>query len=157
MTIRRRCAEPKGWTMNHSVRVDAYRASGDCDLDLRLHHWELALDQRAFGPRRLLVAFADRTGRLLTLAHTRRPSPPEDGLVPCIKLFGRGAEVAAAFCDEPVTEGPIPPSVIARWDRAREISAGHGIHLVDWFSCDDQLFRSTRAALEPGAPWWDVP
>jgi hypothetical protein len=143
--------------MTRSVIVEAYRATDDCDLDLRLHHWELALDQRAFGPRRLLVAFADRTGRVLMLAHTRRLRQPEDGLMPCIELVAGQAEVAAAYCDEPVTEGPIPPPLIARWERARGIAATCGIHLVDWFSCDDQTFRSTRTAIEPDTPWWDVP
>jgi hypothetical protein len=150
-------AEPKGWTMTRSVIVEAYRATDDCDLDLRLHPWELALDQRAFGPRRLLVAFADRTGRVLMLAHTRRLPQPEDGLAPCIELFAGTAEVAVAFCDEPVTEGPIPAPLVARWERARDITEVYGIHLVDWFSCDDDKFRSTRLAIEPDAPWWDVP
>jgi hypothetical protein len=39
-----------------------------------------ALDQRAFGRRRLLVAFADRAGRFRALAHTRRTDPPEAAL-----------------------------------------------------------------------------
>ena len=143
--------------MMRSVIVEAYRATDDCDLDLRLHHWELALDQRAFGPRRLLVAFADRTGRVTTLATTRRLIDPEDGLAPCIEQCAGAAEVAAAFCDEPVTAGPIPAAMIARWERARGIAAELGIHLVDWFSCDDQTFRSTRVAIEPDSPWWDVP
>jgi hypothetical protein len=143
--------------MTRSVIVEAYRATEDCDLDLRQNPWELALDQRAFGPRRLLVAFADRDGRLLMLTHTRRLPQPEDGLVPCIDLFGAGADVAVAFCDEPVSEGPIPPPLVARWERACALTAECGIHLVDWFSCDDQLFRSTRLAVEPDAPWWDVP
>ena len=64
------------------------------------------LDQRAFGPRRLVVAFANRNGRFRGLAHTRRPEPPEAALAGCIDYMGRGAKVAIAFCDEPVTWGP---------------------------------------------------
>ena len=62
-----------------------------------------------------------------------------------------------AFCDEPVTQGPPPPDVAARFALARSIAAGYGIHLVDWFACDDDLFRSSRLALHPEADWWDVP
>jgi hypothetical protein len=34
--------------------------------------WSLALDQRAFGPRRIVVVFGERSARLSRLAHTRR-------------------------------------------------------------------------------------
>jgi hypothetical protein len=116
-----------------------------------------ALDQRAFGPRRLVVAFANRQGRFLSLAYSRRIEPVEATLSACIQHLGRGAKAAVAFCDEPVQEGPPPPGLAARFASARSIAGSYGIHLVDWISCDDQQFRSSRIALQLGSDWWDVP
>lgn len=136
--------------------VDGYVPTLLDDTNLRDDVWSFALDQRAFGPRRLVVAFADRSGRFHGLAHTRRTDPPELALVPCIEHVGRGSAAAVAFCDEPVLEGPPPPDLAERLAFARSIAAPHGIHLVDWIACDDQLFRSSRLALEPDGDWWDV-
>lgn len=120
-----------------------------------------ALDQRAFGPRRVLVAVADRRGRFRGLAHIERPDPPELALVPCLESLGRtirrGAVAAVVYCDEPVTEGPPPPGLADRFAACRSVAAFYGAYLVDWFSCDDQLFRSNRLALEPDGDWWDLP
>ncbi|MGH8993459.1 MAG: hypothetical protein ACRDZ7_18270 [Acidimicrobiia bacterium] len=127
------------------------------DTNLRNDSWSLALDQRAFGPRRLLVAFADRSGRMRSLAHALRTDPPELGLGYCIDHMGKGAEAAVAFCDEPVSGGPPPTDLGLRFALARSIAAGYGVHLVDWIACDDDTIRSTRLALEPGTDWWDVP
>ena len=44
--------------------------------DLREARWSFALDQRAFGPRRPLVAFGSDDERFLGLAHTARTDPP---------------------------------------------------------------------------------
>ena len=77
--------------------------------------------------------------------------------ISCIAHLGRGAAAAVAFCDEPVTEGPMPIHNALRFRWARAIAANAGIHLVDWIACDDRLFRSVRLALEPDAEWWDVP
>lgn len=148
----------KGNLMDSSlVVVDGYVAAENDTIDLRQEAWAWALDQRAFGPRRLLVAFSDRTGRFRGLAHTRRLDPPELALAPCIKHIGAGAEAAVAFCDELVANGPAPEDLSARFTLARSIAASYGIHLVDWFACDDQLFRSSHLALDPGGGWWDVP
>lgn len=138
------------------IVVDGYVATDRDDTNLREEAWSFALDQRAFGPRRLLVAFADPLGRFRSLAHARRTDPPEAALGPCIEHVGRGAAAAVAFCDEPVVEGPPPPELAERFDLARSITASYGIHLVDWFACDDQLFRSSRLALDPDGDWWDV-
>ena len=131
---------------------------GDEDLlDLRTEAWAIALDQRAFGPRRLLVAFGDADGTLRRLAHTERLDPPEDGLDACIRSLGLGSEVAVAFCDEEVVNGPPPDDLEDRFARAREIADHWGVHLVDWIACDDQLFRSSRFALDADTEWWDAP
>ena len=130
------------------------------DTNLKDDSWSFALDQRAFGPRRLLVAFADREGRLISIAHARRTDPPESALIPCIKHLGRGAAAAVAYCDEPVNDGPPPPDLAERFFDARLMAAAYGIHLVDWIACDDDMFRSTRFALMPedeDIEWWDVP
>jgi len=144
------------------IVVDGFRATGKDKTDLRTDAWSMALDQRAFGPRRLMVAFANRKGRLLALAHTRRTDPPEVALGPCIDHLGRGAVAAVAFCDERIKWGPPPPEVAERFAAARSIAAEFGIHLVDWFACDDQVIRSSRLALQLDGPhldgrWWDVP
>lgn len=139
------------------IVVDGYSATELNETNLREDCWSYALDQRAFGPRRLLVAFAQRDGRVLSLAHTRRIDPPEAALGACIQHIGRGAAAAVAYCDESVEEGPPPPEVATRFALARSIAASYGIHLVDWIACDDQLFRSSRLAFEPDCDWWDVP
>ncbi len=139
------------------IVVDGYRATEKDKTNLRKEAWSFALDQRAFGPRRLVVAFANRRGRFLSLAHTRRIEPPEASLGACIQHSGRGAAAAIAFCDEVVIEGPPPPDLGVRFASARAIARSYQIHLVDWFACDDQLFRSSRFALDPDGDWWDVP
>lgn len=139
------------------IVVEGLVATDKSDWNVREAALELALDQRAFGPRRLLVAFADRAGRLLSIAHAPRTDPPEQALAPCIAYIGRGAPVAVAYCDEPVAEGPPPPDIGERFSNACAIVAAHGVHLVDWFACDDLMFRSSRIAVHPDGEWWDVP
>jgi hypothetical protein len=139
------------------IVVEGYVATDKDDTDLREDAWSFALDQRVFGPRRLLVAFAEATGRFRSLAHARRTDPPEAALAPCIQHSGRGAAAAIAFCDERVVDGPPPPELGLRFALARSIAASYGVHLVDWFACDDQLFRSSRLALDPEGEWWELP
>jgi hypothetical protein len=143
--------------MTKQIVVDGYQATAKDRMDLRRDALSLALDQRAFGPRRLVVAFSDRKGRLRALAYTRRTDPPEMCLGACVDFAGKGAAAAVAFCDEHVINGPPPPDLGERFALARSITASYGVHLVDWFACDDQLFRSTRRALDPDGEWWDVP
>lgn len=139
------------------IVVDGYRPTAKDETDLRRDFLSFALDQRAFGPCHLVVAFSDRRGRFTGLAYTPRTEPPEMSLGPCVDFAGQGAAAAVAFCDEPVTKGPLPPGLGKRFALARSIAASYGVHLVDWFACDDQLFRSTRFALDPDCEWWDVP
>jgi hypothetical protein len=139
------------------IIVDGYRPTAKDKTDLRRDFLSFALDQRAFGPRRLVVAFSDRNGRFTGLAYTPRTEPPEMSLGPCVDFVGQGSAAAVAFCDEPVTSGPPPPGLGKRFALARSIAAPYGVHLVDWFACDDQLFQSTRFALDPDCEWWDVP
>jgi len=130
------------------------------DLDnsnIREECWNFALDQRAFGPRRLLVGFADRTGRLLSLARAPRTDPVEIALAGVIDYLGHGVAAAIAWCDEPVRQGPPPPGLAARFRSARSVCSARGVHLVDWIMCDDHVFRSMRLSLEPDTEWWDVP
>jgi len=126
----------------------------------------IALDQRAFGPQRLMVAFAAVDGRFLALTYTERTAPIEPALRACLLHFdalGRGGEghvAAVALCDEAVHAGPPPPQFTTTFERAKDIAQQHGVHLVDWIACDDDLFRCARMrtfrpADEPG--WWDVP
>lgn len=129
----------------------------DSPVDLRTDAWGLALDQRAFGPRRLVVALGDRRGRLVGITHADRTDPPELALACCLVEGTAGAATAVAYCDEPVAWGPPPADLAARFAVARLLAAHHGIHLVDWFACDDHMFRSTRFAIHDGDHWWDVP
>lgn len=119
--------------------------------------WDLALDQRTFGPRRLLVAFADADGGLRGFAHARRTFPPHLGLAPCIAFLGDGAAACVALSDEPVASLAPTNVEVDRFCDAKEIAAARGIHLVDWIHCDDDMVRSMKLALAPDDPWWDVP
>ncbi len=126
----------------------------------------IALDQRAFGPRQLMVAFAAYDGRFLALLYTPRTDPIDVALEACLLHFdslGRGGEMhaaAVALCDQPVEDGPASAHFIDTFERARKVAESHDIHLLDWISCDDDRFRFAR--LRTFAPatdpdWWDVP
>lgn len=142
---------------DHLIVVEAFVPTRRDHTNLRDDAWSFALDQRAFGPRRLVVAFANRTGRFRGLAHTERTDPPDLALRACLHRLGRGAAAAVAYSDEPVTDGPPPDDLGERFRVASDLCAMVGVHLVDWIACDDQHFRSTRLALHPGEGWWDVP
>lgn len=126
----------------------------------------LAMDQRAFGPRQLMVAFGARDGRFLALHYCPRTDPPDLALRACLWHFdhnGRGGEQLAAavvLCDEAVVAGPPTADFAARFEAAGLTAAEHDVHLVDWVACDDEQFRFARMrptgpTPEPG--WWDVP
>jgi hypothetical protein len=126
--------------------------------NIRDEVWSYALDQRAFGPGQLVVAFGDRRGTFRAMAHCRRTEPFTAGLTACILHLGRGTEAAVVLNDERVEAGPPDlEALAARFALARSVCAATGIHLVDWIGCDDQLFRSTRLAIDPESDWWDVP
>jgi hypothetical protein len=145
-----------------TVVVDGFRATARDHTDLSSFREALgfALDQRAFGPRRLVVAFTDADGRLRTLAHAPRPDPNDLALRGCIHHLGAGAAAAVAFNDErAVDDGTLPPDIHDRLWQYRLMCRASGIHLVDWIACDDQAVRSFKLAVEPNAAdeWWDVP
>jgi hypothetical protein len=152
-----------------SIVVDGYVRAGTLDdqspLDnLRTGVWSFALDQRAFGPRKIVVAFADCDGSFRGLAYTDHTDPPELSFDACIQFLGAGAAAAIAFCDQPVTDGAPPAEFVELFDRARQIAADYGIRLVDWIACDDDRMRSNRVPIfragdaeAAAAGWWDVP
>jgi hypothetical protein len=140
-----------------TIVVDGYRCTGD-DLDLSSDDaWGLALDQRAFGPRRLLVVTAREDGRVLGLAHCQRTDPPELALTCCLDLLDDGTATAAiAYSDEPVAPEP-PPDIRQRLEVARMAAAEYGVHLIDWVMCDDINFRSARFTLDEPEHRWARP
>jgi hypothetical protein len=122
--------------------------------------WSYAMDQRAFGPRRLWVVFTNAAGRLRTLAHANRTDRPLLAFEACLKHLGAGAAAAVALCDEPVAPGPLSIDRLERFNEARILAATYGVHLVDWIACDDGAFRAIRLlTLRPSEQpdWWDVP
>ena len=143
--------------MSKNIVVEAVVATRRDKTNLRKDCWSIALDQRAFGPRRLLVAFTGRDGRFKALAYTERTDPIELALACCIDHAGQGADAAIVYNDEPVEQGPPAPGLAERFGRAQQVCREAGIHLVDWIQCDDELFRSMKLALAPGGEWWDVP
>jgi hypothetical protein len=142
------------------ITVETFLCSDDCETNLISDVLAIALDQRAFGPRRLVVVFAAADGQMLGFSHSVRTEPPESalrGALDCFLREGVRPAAAVAFCDEMVEDGPPPADVASRFARAREVCAFHGVHLVDWFCCDDLRFRSASLALEPREEWWDLP
>src|SRR5687768_8597591 len=113
-----------------TIVVEALVPTDADDTDIRREAWSFALDQRAFGPRRLLVVFADRFGRFRGLAHTPRTDPPELALACCLDRLGHGADAAVAFCDEPLRWGPPPSDLGERFATARAVCVEYGVHLV---------------------------
>jgi hypothetical protein len=122
--------------------------------------WAYAMDQRAFGPRRMWVVFTNAAGQLRTLAHANRTNSPLLAFEACLNHFGTGAAAAVALCDEPVVAGPLSTDRLERFTAARVLAATYGVHLVDWIACDDEAFRAVRLlTLAPSEQpdWWDVP
>jgi hypothetical protein len=164
---RRRRQQLRGRPGADLIRVDGVEPNPEFDHDpLPDQILGIALDQRAFGPRQLMVAFAAYDGRFLALLWARRTDPVDLALEACLLHFdtiGRGGETHAAavvLCDEPVVDGPTPPGFLARFEGAKGVARKHGVHLVDWIGCDDDRFRCARLrtfapATEPD--WWDVP
>jgi len=141
--------------MDGTLLVECLVATPADSTDLRSECWSFALDQRAFGPRRLLVAFADEDGRFRGLAHTERTDPPELALAACLEVYGATTGAAIAFCDEAVVDGPPAEGLAEAFAVARAVAEEAGVRLVDWMACDDQLFRSARLALFPDVPYWE--
>lgn len=143
------------------IVVEGVVSVGKTDLDnLREQVWSFAMDQRAFGPRKLWVAFADADGRFRGLAHTNRTPTPLLSFAACLDYLGRGAAAAVVLCDEPVVTGPPPRDWLERFAQAQDVADDYGVHLVDWIACDDQQFRAARLmTMTPSEQpdWWDVP
>ncbi len=131
-----------------------HRGGLEYRINLRTHSRIVARDQRAFGPRKLVVVFAEMDGNVISIAHTDRLDPPEAGIVPCIARLGCDASIAMAFCDEEVVAGPPPHDLRERFGYAYDAASRWGVHLLDWVACDDLLFRSTRAVLFPDEDEW---
>ena len=140
-----------------TVIVRGFAATAADVTNMRTDVWSFALDQRAFGPRQLLVAFTDRAGDLMTLAYAPRTDAPELALACCVDWAPQHPTAAVVFCDERVDSGPPPSDLAHRFARATAICSDRGIHLVDWIACDDQQYRSSRIALHPNDEWWSVP
>ncbi len=98
---------------------------------------------------RFVVAFADRCGEFLRLAHAKLSKPPELALLACIAFGGRGATAAVAFCDERGVDGPPPPELAGAFVLQQKIASEAGLHLVDWFACGEEMVRSSKLALFP--------
>ena len=126
--------------------------------NLRDDPWSMALDQRAFGPRKLLVFLTRADGQMLSVAITDRVEPIDDAFRACLIHLGGDAVAAVAYLDEPVQSGPPTTEFMHRFDRLRDVAASLGITLVEWFSCDDDAFRATRLGdpSQPGEDWWTV-
>jgi hypothetical protein len=136
--------------------VEGYHCTGD-DLDLSgTDFWGFALDQRAFGPRQLVVVTATRDGAVLGLAHCERTELPELALKCCLAALDDGAAAAVAYSDEPVSADP-PIGLCNRMNTARVAAREFGVHLLDWIMCDDIQMRSMRMTLEECNHWWDAP
>lgn len=141
-----------------AVFVDRYDWDGS-------HPWEvsggaskcIALEQRAFGPSRLLVVFTDRDGIVLRLCHTPKTDPPQLGLAWCLRLVPEGAAAVLVYSDEAAICGPPEPELCERIESAKVLCREHGLHLVDWMLCDLASFSGSRYAVEGGCRWWDVP
>jgi len=137
--------------------VGSFRVTGS-ELDLRGDDaWSFCLDQRQFGPARMLVVHADATGHHLGLSHCRRTDPPWYAMACCLEHFGPGPTAALVYHDEPVKWGPPPPEQLRAFELACQVAANYGVHLVDWFACDDAMYRSMRVAADPDGEWWNVP
>src|SRR4051812_19944668 len=118
------------------IVVDGIEPVAESNLDnLRDNPWSYALDQRAFGPRKLWTAVGNSKGRFRGLAYTDRTDPPLIALEACLAYLDehmhRDAVAAVVFCDQPVKDGSVAPEFLELFASARELAAQFGIHLVD--------------------------
>lgn len=143
------------------IVVDGYVATdpeSPENLNLRDDVWSVALDQRAFGPRKLLVFATRADGQMLSVAITDRVEPVDDAFRACLTHVGDGAVAAVAYLDEPVQCGPPTTQFMERFARLQDVAASLGITLVEWISCDDDIFRAARLSdpLRADEDWWNV-
>lgn len=155
---RRRAARP-----TTPFVVECYRSTDLDDTNLLRDGASFLLDQRAFGPRRMLVFFADTSGRMHYMTHCPRLADETIALECSIDtVLSKNAaalehvRAAVVYNDEPVAE-EMPDNLGLRFAAASEVFRRHGIRLVDWWMCDDQVFRSMHYALHPEDPWWPWP
>ncbi|HEX4863154.1 MAG TPA: hypothetical protein VFV02_03725 [Acidimicrobiales bacterium] len=129
------------------------------DLELTCANaFKLAVEQRAFGSQRLVVAGADRDCRFLGLVHCPITDQPELALEYCIgALESDGLAAAVAYSDEPIRLGVGSSDLAVRFFRRRAAAADHGVHLVDWMFCDTKYVLSLKYRLIENARWWDLP
>lgn len=147
------------------IFVDGIAPTAESGLNnLREQVLSLALDQRAFGPRKLWTAFADADGRLGGIAYTDRTDPPLIAFEACLHYqcdrMGTDAAAAVVFCDEMIANEPPSNASLERFRNARALAAYFGVHLVDWFACDDEIFLAARLhtlRVEEQPDWWDLP
>src|SRR4051794_39304626 len=110
------------------IVVDAVVPVEDSELDdVPNKIWSYAMDQRAFGPRKLWVVFANAVGRFRGLAYANRTDPPLVAFEACLAHLGAGAAAAVALCDEPVAGGPPSAKITGRFTAARSIAEAYGI------------------------------
>ena len=138
--------------MQYSLPVEVWRAAPELDINLFDDVWSFALDQRAFGPRRVLVAFADAAGRLTGLAHSARVDPITASLAVCLAHGADLGVAAVVYSDEPVTWRLPEPTLVERLDVARAMCDDVDVDLIDWIMCDDDVFRSLRYSSDTGDP-----
>jgi hypothetical protein len=114
--------------------VEGYHSTGD-GLDLiGTDFWGFALDQRAFGPRHLVVVKSRGDGRS-RLAHCEFAQLPDLALKCCLAALDDRAAAAVAYNDEPESADP-PIGLRHRLDTAGVAAREFGVHLVDWITCD---------------------
>ncbi len=141
-----------------TIVVEGFQNTGDGPDLSDVAAIEFALDQRAFGRERLVVAGTDRRGTLVGLVHCPMTDPVETSFECCLdQLRDFGAEAAVAYSDEPVEKGSITAELRNRFGRTRAIAAVFGIHLVDWIQCGDTRIQSLKFGSSEDATWWDVP
>lgn len=146
-------------TLRNLIVVNGYAPvdqAAAAEFNLRDEMLSMALDQRAFGPGKLLVAFGDSDGTFRGLAYTDRRDPIDSAFDACLDYLGSGAATAVAFNDEPVVVGEPAPWLAERFIRMQTIAALHGVTLIDWVSCDDEYLRPTRLGQCPQEDWWSV-
>lgn len=143
--------------------VECLRSTDEDDTNLIRDHMSFLLDQRAFGPRRLLIFFTDERADMHYLTHCPRHDDLLVAVMCSIDTVMHGnphaqqhVRAAVVFNDEPVSED-IPGNLAQRFEAVSAVFAAHGITLVDWWMCDDQLFRSMRFSVDPNQPWWPWP
>ena len=113
-----------------------------------------AQKQRHFGPGRLLVLTATRSGRMLSLSNCELDGCPDCVLAACLEVLEEEQPALVAAIGD-IGSGCLEDCPRCRFEAAYNQAEEIGAQLFDWIDCDETRIRSLRLAC--GGRYGDLP